>query len=180
MRPCKHSVKPSRRGVGLVELLVMLAGGSVLLGTVAVLIGVMFRSEQHSARKVSTALSADRLSRQFRQDAHSAVKAELMRDQETPGLQFIIDGDRRVSYMAGDDRMVRTVTATNGRKRHDQYRIARGEWAFHLTHDDRLAELDCTRTDHVSTGDVTIPVLHVEAAVQGRKSASAPAPEVTP
>jgi hypothetical protein len=180
MTPSKHLPKPSRRGVGLVELLVMLAGGSVLLGTVGVLIGVMFRSEQLSARKVSSALSADRLARQFRQDAHSALRADLLRDQETPGLQFSLEGDRRISYVAGNDRLVRTATAAGEREHRDEYRIAHSEWKFELTHDDRLAELDCVRTDRAATGDVPIPVLHVEAAVKARKSSPAAASEVTP
>lgn len=181
MRLRMQPVKQSRRGVSLIELLVMMAGASILLGTVSVLIGLMFRSEQHSARKIAAALSADRLARQFRQDAHAALKAELLHDEKTVALQFELDGNRRVSYTPGDDRMRRTIATADGPERHDEYRIARSEWTLDLTHDGTLAELDCTRTDHVSTAELRIPALHVEAAVKGRKPAAVPAaPEVTP
>lgn len=171
------SGKTARRGVGLVELLVMVAGGSVLLGTATVLIGIMFRSEQNSTRMVTDALATDRAARQFRQDAHAALKAEV----DPARIKFIFNDERQISYAPADDRLIRTSTSSDGRERRDEFRVVRGVWTFGLSHEGRLAELDCTRVDRTQSPEIRIPAVHIEAAVGRRSTGSQPsAPGGTP
>ena len=72
-----QSVKPCRRGTSLMEMVVVIAIASVMLGLAVTTIHMLLRAEWHSTETVWYGTSLARFSRTFRQDVHAATSADI-------------------------------------------------------------------------------------------------------
>jgi prepilin-type N-terminal cleavage/methylation domain-containing protein len=89
-RLCRKStgIGPARgaRGVSLVEMIIVISIASIILGVVLVLMQWL--------------LSASRLARVFREDAHRAGKVEIVADgaESSNTMRFLVEGAHTVTY----------------------------------------------------------------------------------
>ena len=86
--------REARRGISLIELLVIMTGVAVILGLCAVTIQVLFRVSSDTQARRSASAALGRLAEQFREDVHACDGAEL---QPAAGLRLSRDrarGDR--------------------------------------------------------------------------------------
>ncbi len=68
----------TRRGVSLIELMVVIAVITILFGMVGVVFHRLFLSEQNAMRAALTERTVSRLSDQFRRDVHAATTVERL------------------------------------------------------------------------------------------------------
>lgn len=69
--------KPKRRGITLIEMLVLITATTTALGLCATTIQLLLRLKADAQSRYSATVSLDRLARQLRSDAHAASLARL-------------------------------------------------------------------------------------------------------
>ncbi len=110
----------ARRGLSLIEMLVVVTGGSVLLGisvTTAVLLGRADRTSQEHTR---WALAIDRLAAQFREDVHAAT---LLHATAKAEWRLALDAGRTVTYRLTPESLDREETVAGRTLRRESYAI---------------------------------------------------------
>jgi prepilin-type N-terminal cleavage/methylation domain-containing protein len=110
--------KPRRRGVSLIEMIVVIS----LLTTLMVFVGRMmfglFQAEQASTRDVLLDRRLSKLALQFREDVHSA---ETVTVTDQLQLRCSGPGDAIITYTASEGRIERAVS--NSRHLPEQYNL---------------------------------------------------------
>ena len=124
----------SRRGITLIEVLVLVTGVAVMLGLCAVTIQLLLRLHADSQARVSSTMVLERLARQLREDAHASESARLgTRDAKPtaaqPSLAFSVKEAHSISYIVGEHKVARDETILGKRIRHESYSLERGQLA---------------------------------------------------
>ena len=90
-----------RRGFTLIEMLVVLTIGSVVFGITVGMLHLLLRSERTGRERVHRAAVSARLAEQFRSDTAAAIRHEPVEEDNQQALcQFVLPGDRTVTYRA--------------------------------------------------------------------------------
>ena len=114
----------SRRAFTLMEMLVVLTVGSVMLGISVGMLHLLLRSEQTGRDRVHRAAVSARLAEQFRADAAAALRQVPI---EAPALcQFILPGDRTVTYRALPEEVRREERIAERPVRQESYSLPDG------------------------------------------------------
>ncbi|MEX2122040.1 MAG: prepilin-type N-terminal cleavage/methylation domain-containing protein [Pirellulales bacterium] len=105
------ALRRSRRGVSLVELLVVIAVASVVSGLAATLLVTLLKLERGGRRHLVETASLGRLADDFRRDAAAAgAVVPVAADQEkAAGLAFLRPGGGTVEYRAEPGGLVRQI-----------------------------------------------------------------------
>ena len=117
-----------RHAMSLAELLAVVSACSVILTTSTVLLHRVMRAQSEARSFTDVERSAQRLSRQFRQDVHQATVAVLHNSNVKEGvfLQLQLPNDRSLEYSRAEGNVLR-VLSQNGKV------TAREEFAFPQT-----------------------------------------------
>jgi len=102
-----------RRGISMIEMMVMMTAVFVLLGMTVIVLQLMMRLDADGRGRLERAGSIGRLSRQFRSDVHAASEVEVVAsDAKRPaGLRMTPERNRTIDYQAqGDGRLSRVET----------------------------------------------------------------------
>jgi prepilin-type N-terminal cleavage/methylation domain-containing protein len=90
-----------RRGYSLVEMIVVISAGTVLAGLAVTLLGALLHASGTINEEVRGIVAVRRLSEQFRDDAHAALRAEaLPKDgaSAVAGMRFELATGHTVAY----------------------------------------------------------------------------------
>jgi hypothetical protein len=132
-RPEIKSTLESRRGITIMEVLVVITCVAMLLGICAVTLRLLMQLSTDGRARLSAVAALDRLSRQLRDDVHACRSARLVVDDKSPvkptGLRVTIELDRSVSYDVGDGGIVRDELRSGKAVRHETYFLSRGRVA---------------------------------------------------
>jgi type II secretory pathway component PulJ len=96
------------RGTSLIELVIVISMSFVVLALVGVMLNGMWRTQRVMADHQATMNSIERFAQQFRQDAHTARDANLVKNDSADALQFQQNG-KLVEYSVANSRVERTV-----------------------------------------------------------------------
>jgi hypothetical protein len=119
--------KSRRRGSQLIEIMMVMSVASPLLVLSMQLIHRGMSSSSEHQRRIDHLRSTELCSRQFRNDVHRALGGETEVDG---GLTLNLPDRTRIRYVAGDQRLVRTVTGADGSQQaHEAYTFAEGRTA---------------------------------------------------
>jgi len=132
-RPGIKSRIDSRRGITIIEVLVVITGVAMMLGICAITLQLLMQLNADGQRRLSAAVALERLSRQLRDDVHACRAARLAADLEAPakppGLRLVIEPDHSVTYQIGDGSIVRDESRSGKAVRHESYSLRRGQAA---------------------------------------------------
>jgi type II secretory pathway component PulJ len=125
-----HGEMRSRRGITLIEVLVLVTGVAVMLGLCAVTIQLLLRLHADSQGRVSSTMVLERLARQLRDDAHASESARLgARDAKStddqPSLTLIMKAAHSINYIVREHTVARDETQNGKRIRHESYSLER-------------------------------------------------------
>jgi hypothetical protein len=164
-----------RRGITIIETMVVVSGAALLLGLCAVSLQLLMKLDTDSHARFAESVAFERLGRQLRDDVHASRTASLAADAKTkdraPGLRLAFESARTVSYDFGDGGVVRTESRGEKAVRHERYSLAKGAQARFELRDEasrRLVALVMTRPPGKSQ---TEPSRAVElVALEGKHS----------
>lgn len=123
-------MKVNRRGVSLVELLIVISVASVIVGLCAKTIHVLLRTERDQARALRTTVTVSRLAEVFRDDVHESLDAEIVAAENQP-LRLMLN-DRsggEVTYTFDAHQLHRQETAANRGAHRDTFYLPPGSTA---------------------------------------------------
>jgi len=124
-----------RRGITLIEMLVLMTCVGLMLGLCAVTIQLLLRLHADSQARLSAAMVFDRLARQLRTDVHASEKAQL--DAATTAkpadrgaiLALHLKPAHSITYTARGQVIARDETLLGKRVRHESYSLSRDQAA---------------------------------------------------
>jgi hypothetical protein len=124
----------SRRGVSLIEVLVLVTGVVVMLGLCAVTIQLLLRLNADSQSRVSTTVTLERLARQLRDDAHASESARLSAQDPSAKdmhstLNLVLSPSHSIDYKVGKHLIAREEMKGGKRVRHESYSLDRDQTA---------------------------------------------------
>ncbi|MFN0055114.1 MAG: prepilin-type N-terminal cleavage/methylation domain-containing protein [Planctomycetales bacterium] len=151
-----------RRGVSIVEILIVMSIGSVIVGTTITTLHLLLRSERDQARGVRTASTTARLAQVFREDVHAMREARIIpaEGDEPERLQLTDALGARVEYAANGH--VLTRIDSRGAGPHHQE-------AFHFPLDSSV------QFDQQDQSSSVAIALRLAAGELGRRAPDAPA-----
>lgn len=117
-----------RRGITLVELMVVVTMSGVIFSAAAVCLHGMYRADQRVRQESLHRSAVSRLARQLRTDAHRAVTARQLDDSPDgdQGLVFAGPWKRTIEYRVQDSEILRTVKDGDQVLHRDAFRLQRG------------------------------------------------------
>jgi prepilin-type N-terminal cleavage/methylation domain-containing protein len=116
-----------RRGVSLVELLIVISVATVIVGICVTTIHVLLRSERDQSRAVRTAVTLSRLTEVFRDDVHATSNAEIVSHEAQPSRLTLSDADgRQIGYSADGHLLQRVETARGAEIHRDTFHFPSG------------------------------------------------------
>lgn len=121
-------MKQSRNGTTLVELLVVISVCSVVVGVSGVLLHSIYRVDKDTRLAIESEAAVDRLSLQFRRDAHAASRAELLTVEKgaAAGVVFRGPAELTVEYRRRGRAIVRTAKSLDKVVHTDSYGLPAG------------------------------------------------------
>lgn len=129
-------IKPricSRRGITIIEVLIVITGVSMMLGLCAITLQLLMQLNAEGQARLRGAVGLERLSQQLRDDVHACRSAQLAADDKAPAkpprLRLTIEPDHSVSYEIGDGNVVRDESRAGKTVRHESYSLPRGRVA---------------------------------------------------
>ncbi len=119
---------PCRRGVTLIEMIVVMTGVAAMLGLTVLMLQLLLRLDGDSRARLDSASMLARLAEQFRRDVHGAGAARLVEQPPRPaGLRIEPGPDRAIEYQVkGQGRVIRVESIKGKVVRSESYEIARG------------------------------------------------------
>jgi prepilin-type N-terminal cleavage/methylation domain-containing protein len=163
----RHGTAGSRRrsGYTLVELMVVIAMLAVFMMIAIVLLGLLLRADAVGHDSLAAQLTTSRLSRQFRDDAHSAIAVSGAESHDS--VTFAGTLEERIVWSAQAGRLTRTryrsdtVTARESYRLHDSAR-------FLIRDGGRLVELRAEQplSTVVETSSVNVRPAQRETVIQ--------------
>ncbi len=171
--------RSARRGITIVEVLIVVTGVAMLLGLCAVSIQVLMRLNADVQGRYGAAVALERLARQLRADAHASETAEMTALDEKAGksaaLRLVFEPNHVVAYESGNGGVVRTESRAGKAVRHETYALTRGAGARFELRDEgshRLVVLVMTRPAGNSQAEPPRPLEVV--AFQGKDRVGPP------
>jgi hypothetical protein len=124
----ERATSVARRGVTIIETIVLMTGVAAMLGLAVILLQLLMRLDGDSRTRFDAATSLARLARQFRDDVHttgsvrliepSAPRAPVLRIEPAPG--------RTIEYQVrGDDRVLRVEKNKGADVRRESFLVPR-------------------------------------------------------
>jgi Tfp pilus assembly protein PilV len=169
----KTSARSARRGITIIEVMIVVTGVAMLLGLCAVSIQVLMKLNADVQGRYSAAVALERLARQLRDDAHASETAQMTVDDKKAGkpagLRLVFEPNHDVDYASGDGGVVRTETRAGKAVRHEKFALARGAGVKFELRDEgsrRLVALVMTRPAGKSQTEPPRPLEVV--ALQGK------------
>jgi hypothetical protein len=124
-----QSAGSARRGITIIEVLVVTTGVVLLLGVCAVTIKLLMRLNTAGQERLSAAMAHDRLAHQLRDDVHDCESAQLadpLPAQAKPArLQLTFQPDHLITYEVRPESVVRDETLAGKPVRHESYALPR-------------------------------------------------------
>jgi len=119
-----------RRGLTLIELLVAMAGTSVILGMAVALVYTLLGADRAARQRMHVGESLARLAEQFRSDVHAAKAvapvAPAGAARPSPGWQLPLDGGRSVRYGLRQGKLIRSEHAGGKAVRQESFALPEG------------------------------------------------------
>ncbi len=109
-----------RRGVTLLEMLVVISGLAVLMGLCVVTIQLLLRLSMDAQERTTRAAALGRLAEQFREDVHGCDEA---RPQPSAGLRLTRGPRVVIEYQARDGRVDRDESVGGQASRHESFAL---------------------------------------------------------
>jgi hypothetical protein len=116
-----------RRGVTIIETIVLMTGVAAMLGLAVILLQLLMKLDGDSRARFDAASSMARLARQFRHDVHAAGSARLV-EPAARGLVLSVEPgpERTIEYrVKGDDRVIRVEMGKGAEARREAFSIPR-------------------------------------------------------
>jgi len=170
-RAWNHRGSRPRRGITLIELLVLLTGVAVMLGLCAVTIQLFLRLNIDSQARVNSTMVLERLARQLRDDAHGCENAafdssDAKAKDIRPILTLSANAPHTIRYTVGERSIARDETKRGQRVRHESYALERDQTArFELIEESghKLVRLVVTREPGKNRAEPLKPLEFVAA-----------------
>jgi type II secretory pathway pseudopilin PulG len=125
-----------RRGISLIEVIVVMSGVAVVLGLCAVTMQLLFRLNADGQARLSASATFARLASQFRSDAHGCDEAVLLpaakagtkeaEPKSAASLRLTRGPQVVITYEAREGRVARVETVGGTTKAHESYRVGKG------------------------------------------------------
>ncbi len=117
-----------RRGVTLLEMIVVMTGVAAMLGLTVLMLQLLLKLDGDSRARLDSAGMLARLAEHFRRDVHGAGVARLVEQPPGPaGLRIEAGPDRAIEYkVKGQSRVIRVESIKGKVVRSESYEIARG------------------------------------------------------
>lgn len=134
----------TRRGVSLIELLIVISIGTVIIGLCVTTMHLLLRVERDQARSLRSAMVLSRVRQLFAADVHAGVTAEIgAGDGDNRQLQVATKGTDRVVYSA-DQNVLRREEFDGERLTHrDDFHFLPGaEFHFEQEQDPQIVRLN--------------------------------------
>jgi len=125
----------ARRGVFLIELLVVISGLAVLMGLCAITIQLLMRVSSEAQAQRSNAAALGRLAEQFREDVHGCDEAQ---PRPSAGLRLTRGPRVVIDYQARDGRVDRVESVAGQASRHESFALGPNRSAAFERRDDGL------------------------------------------
>jgi hypothetical protein len=167
-----------RRGISLIELLVLLTGVAVMLGLSAVTIQALLRLHADSQTRVNSSMVLERLARQLRDDAHASATAQLGAEdakatRAQPSITFS-KADHAIRYIVGEHVVTRDETILGKRIRHESYSLERSQAAHFELFDESGHRMVALRLTHEPGKSQTEPPRPLEVVASLGKHLARP------
>jgi hypothetical protein len=125
-----EKLRSARRGITIIEVLIVVTGVAMMLGLCAVSIQILMRLNAEGQARYGAAVALERLARQVRDDAHSSATAKIDALERTAGnptsLRLDLGPNHKVAYESRDGGVVRTESQAGKVVRHETYALSRG------------------------------------------------------
>lgn len=128
-------VPSSRRGISLIEMMVVISCVSILLGLCTVSIQTLWRAAGNGQARRTAAAGLNRLAEQFREDVHAASPPGDGEESNTK-LRLVLDDRITIAYEARTGRVDRIESAGDNVTRRESYVIGRDRSARFERRDD--------------------------------------------
>lgn len=179
--PCTP-VSRFRRGVTIIETIVLMTSVAAMLGLSVIMLQLLIKLDGDLRGRLDAASVLARLAEQFRQDARGAAGARLVEPKpQESALRFEPEPEHVVEYQVkGPGQLVRVETTKGNRLRSEIYKVSRGG-AVVLGIDEKNGRRFATLSvDRKAAPNRTDPPRLFRVLVElgrntSRKSASAPA-----
>ncbi len=166
---------PRRRGFSLIEMLAVLAVGSVLMAVAAGLLHTLMAIQQSGYHQFKDRRALDRLARQFREDVHAATAIEPQADgKNSPGWKLPLGTNLSVEYRVAPDGVHRIELEAKRTVRRELYELAEGSHVdMSLGGDKRLATLRVIARQPAESQAAAAAGASKQSAAQGDSSTGA-------
>jgi hypothetical protein len=120
-----------RRGITIIEVIVVMTGVAALLGLSVVLLQLLMKLDGEARGQFQGAVALERLAHQFRQDVHGSTAARLEKPAgaNTEDLRLEPGPDRSVEYQPRGEAILRIETQKGKVVRRETYSIPRSTGA---------------------------------------------------
>ncbi|QDT46355.1 hypothetical protein Pan258_03730 [Symmachiella dynata] len=144
-----------RRGISLIEMIVVIGASSIILMVGAGMLHTLMRSERVATESLVHATNHARLAEQFRDDIHAATTATI---QGEPGadyaLQITTPNAAEIAYSQQGRLLVRKETVAKQPPRHEQFQLpadVRIRFAIDESGPQKIADLSWNFADDDTT-----------------------------
>jgi hypothetical protein len=105
-----------RRGISMIEMMVMMTAVAALLGMTVIVLQLLMRLDADGRGRLERAGAIGRLSRQFRSDAHAASGVEIVAPDpmKPPTMRMTPGPNRTVEYQPREDGEIARVETVGG------------------------------------------------------------------
>jgi hypothetical protein len=122
--------RTARRGITIIEVLIVATGVAMLLGLCAVSIQILMRLNSDGMARYAAASSFERLGRQLRHDVHASKNASVPTNLQAADkrltLRLALEAGHGIAYAIDDGGVVRTESQGDKVVHHEAFALARG------------------------------------------------------
>ena len=115
-----------RRGMSIIETVVVMSGVAVALGLATLLIQIMLRLGSDDQARLTVSAALERFSRGFRSDAHAAARVKVENDGAVGRLILEVGPGSRVEYRPKGSLILREQSRAGRFAGRDECVLARG------------------------------------------------------
>ncbi len=123
----KPGGRPRRRGITMIEMMVLITAVATTLGLCAVTIQLLLRLKTDGQSRLTAQIGLERLARQLRSDAHSAGSAQVdsapARAGKAPGLRLALGLKHGVVYEPSKSAVMRVESQDGNVIRRELYAL---------------------------------------------------------
>lgn len=160
----------TRRGVSLIEALIVISTMSVVATLGATMVFFLMRAEGRSTRHFLMNRTISRLADRFRRDANTALDVEVLVDANgTPNRIRLAQHDRQIVFQSDDERVIRLVEREEKVLSRETYRLADSAVLFEVIENGQLAAVvirhDRSASNIQTRGLGAVSEFRIESAV---------------